>query len=151
MFCVWVVLSDCVIYVLVLCVCVCDTVHVFTQQEIGLLWGGFRTGESSYCIIQLLEPETAISQGCILDEFDCPLLTMVDFCVIPSSSVCAAVSVVHKCTTTCSFVEKTASAVVEGCDTSVIVHDWTNTVYCNNIYCLKKKIIKAMVSKYSPL
>ena len=26
------------IYVLVLCVCVCDTVHVFTQQEIGLLW-----------------------------------------------------------------------------------------------------------------
>ena len=72
-------LSDCVIYVLILCVCVCDTVHVFTQQEIGLLWGGFQTGESSYCIIQLLEPETAISQGCLLDEFDCPLLTMVDF------------------------------------------------------------------------
>ncbi|KAL5468894.1 hypothetical protein EMCRGX_G030040 [Ephydatia muelleri] len=105
-----------------------------SSQEIGLLSGGFRTGESSYCIIQLLEPETAISQGCILDEFDCPLLTMVDFfCVIPSSSVCAAVSVVHKCTTTCSFVEKTASAVVEECDTSVnrlvFVHDWTNTVY----------------------
>ena len=137
-------LSECVIYVLVFCVCVCDTVHVFTQQEIGLLWRGFRTGESSYCIIQLLEPEAAIPQGCILDEFDCPLLTMVDFfCVIPSSSVCAAVSVVHKCTTTCSFVEKTASAVVEGCDTSVnrlvFVHDWTNTVYCNNMYmyCLK--------------
>ena len=54
MFCVC-VLSECVIYVLVLCVCVCvcvcDTVHVFTQQEIGLLWGGFRTGESSYCIM----------------------------------------------------------------------------------------------------
>ena len=49
------------------CVCVCDTVHVFTQQDIGLFWGGFRTGESSYCIIQLLEPETAIPQGCILD------------------------------------------------------------------------------------
>ena len=54
---------------------------------------------------------------------------MVDFiCVIPSSSVCAAVSVVHKCTTTCSFVEKTASVVVEWCDTSVnrlvFVHDW---------------------------
>eukprot|EP00731_Ephydatia_muelleri_P033385 Em0028g60a len=49
-----------------------------------------------------------------LMKYDCPLLTMVDFCVIPSSSVCAAVSVVHKCTTTCSFVEKTASAVVEG-------------------------------------
>ena len=36
-------LSECVIYVLVFCVCVCDTVHVFTQQEIGL---GFRTGET---------------------------------------------------------------------------------------------------------
>ena len=128
-------LSEYVIYVLVLCVC--DSVHVFTQQEIGLFWGGFRTGESSYCIIQLLEPETAIPQGCILDEFDCPLLTMVDFfCVIPSTSVCTAVctavSVVHKCTTTCF--EKTASAVVEGCDSSinslVFVHDWTNTVYC---------------------
>ena len=34
-------LSECVIYVLVLYVCVCDTVHVFTQQEIGLFWGGF--------------------------------------------------------------------------------------------------------------
>ena len=131
-------LSECVIYVLVLCVCVGDTVHVLNWSTLG----GFRTGESSYCIIQLLEPETAIPQGCILDEFDCPLLTVVDFFyVIPSSSFCAAVSVVHKCTTTCSFVEKTASAVVEGCDTSVnrlvFVHDWTNTVYCNNIYCLK--------------
>ena len=84
-------LSEYVIYVGFVCLCVCDTVHAFTQQEIGLFWGGFRTGESSYCIIQLLEPETAIPQGCILDEFDCPLLTMVDFCVIPSSSVCTAV------------------------------------------------------------
>ena len=112
---------------------------MFTQQEIGLFWGGFRTSESSYCTVQVLEPEAAIPQGCILDEFDCPLLIMVDFFhVIP---VCAAVSVVHKCTTTCSFVEKTASVVVEGCDTSinrlVFVHDWTNAVYCNNIYCLK--------------
>eukprot|EP00731_Ephydatia_muelleri_P026681 Em0018g781a len=90
--------------------------------------GRFRTFESSYCTVQVLEPEKAIPQGCILYEFDCPLLTMVDFFhVIPSSSVCAAVSVVHKCTTTCSFVEKTASVVVEGCDTSinrlVFVHD----------------------------
>ncbi|KAL5474465.1 hypothetical protein EMCRGX_G026415 [Ephydatia muelleri] len=38
-----------------------------SSQDIGLFWGGFRTGESSYCIIQLLEPETAIPQGCILD------------------------------------------------------------------------------------
>ena len=38
-------LSEYVIYVLVLCVCVCDSVHVFTQQEIGLFWGGFRTGK----------------------------------------------------------------------------------------------------------
>ena len=65
---------------------------------------------------------------------------MVDFfCVTPSSSVCTAVSVVQ-CTMTCLFVEKTASAVVEGCDTSVnrlvFVHDWTNAVYCNNIDCL---------------
>ena len=42
---------------------------------------------------------------------------MVDFfCVIPSPCVCAAVSVDHKCTRTCSFVEKTVSAVVERCD-----------------------------------
>ncbi|KAL5471430.1 hypothetical protein EMCRGX_G029548 [Ephydatia muelleri] len=50
-----------------------------TRQEIGLFWGGFQTGESSYCTVQVLDPETAIPQGCILDEFDCPLLTMVDF------------------------------------------------------------------------
>ena len=49
--------------------------------------------------VQVLEPETAIPPGSILDEFDCPLLTMVDFFrVISSSPVCAAVSVVHKCT-----------------------------------------------------
>ena len=90
---------------------------IFAQQEIGLFWGGLRTLESSHCVVQLLEPETAISQGCVLDEFDCPLLKMVNlFRVIPSSSVCTAVSVVHKCTNTC---ERAASAVVEGCDISV--------------------------------
>ena len=85
-------LSEYVIYVLVLCVCVCDTVNVFTQQEIGLFRGGFRTGESFYCIIQPLEPETAIPQGCIhvLDEFDCPLWTSsVSFLHLLSAQMCA--------------------------------------------------------------
>ena len=125
-------LSEYVIYVLVLCVCVCDSVHVFTQQEIGLFWE-----VSELVKVPTVLSSFSIPQGCILDEFGCPLLTMVDFfCVIPSTSVCTAVcttvSVVHKCTTTCF--EKTASAVVEGCDSSinslVLVHDWTNTVYC---------------------
>ena len=107
--------------------CLCVILCVYTAGNWSIL-GRFRTFESSYCTVQVLEPEKAIPQGCILYEFDCPLLTMVDFFhVIPSSSVCAAVSVVHKCTTTCSFVEKTASVVVEGCDTSinrlVFVHD----------------------------
>ena len=122
------------------CVCLKDCVKVFTQQEIGLFWGGFRTSESSYCVVQIVvEPDAVIPQ---LDEFDCPLLTMVDFFrVIPSTSVRTAVSVVHKCSTTCSFVEKTTPAVIEGCDSTVnrlvFVHDWTNTKYCNNIYCIK--------------
>ena len=80
---------------------------IFTQQVIGLFWGGFQTGESSYCTVQVLEPATAIPQGSILDEFGCPLLTIVDFFhVIPSSSVSAVVSVIHKCTKTCSFVHQ---------------------------------------------
>ena len=112
-------LSECVVYVLVLCVCVCMCLHsrklVYSGEVSELV--KVPTVLSSFLNQKQLFHKAVL----ILDEFDCPLLTMVDsfFCVIPSSSVSAAVLVVHKCTTTCSFVEKTASAVVEGCDTSV--------------------------------
>ena len=71
----------------------------------------------------LSEPVTAIPQGCILDEFDCSQwwTSSLSFIHLLSAQLCQW----------CSFVEKTASAVVEGCHTFVnrlvFVHDWTNT------------------------
>ena len=125
----------CVFVCVILCMCLHSRKLVYSGEVSELV-------KVPTVLSSFLNQKQLFHKAVYLMKFDCPLLTMVDFfCVIPSSSVCAAVSVVHKCTTTCSFVEKTASAVVEGCDTSVnrlvFVHDWTNTVYCNNIYCLK--------------
>ena len=77
----------------------------------------------------------------IVNEYDCPFLSMTNllYCV-PSHTVNHAVSVVHECTHTCSFVNCSASKRVEHEDVqlpySSFVHDWSNKMYCLNVYCI---------------
>ena len=95
--CVVCVCVVCVCVVCVLCVCgVCVCVVLrksqtdfYTAGNWSIL-GRFQTSESSYCTVQVLEPETTIPQGCILDEFDCPQwwTSSVSFLHLLSAQLC---------------------------------------------------------------
>ena len=77
----------------------------------------------------------------IQNEFDCPLLSFTNliYC-IPSNFVKHSVSVVHECSHTCMYISALTSKKVEheGVDVSELVftHDWSNNLYCLNIYCM---------------
>ena len=77
----------------------------------------------------------------LLNEYDCPILTMTNliYC-IPSSSVHCSVSVVHECTDSCVFVSDNVCKDVEHEKVSIAQlcyhHDWSNNMYCLNIYCM---------------
>ena len=50
----------------------------------------------------------------MMNEFDCPLLSMTNVLYyIPSNTVSQAVSVVHECTNSCTFVKTSVSRNVE--------------------------------------
>ena len=92
--CVCGVCRCCVCVVCVVC-CVCCVCVVLRKSQTDfytarLFWGGFQTSESSYCTVQVLEPETTIPQGCILDEFDCPQwwTSSVSFLHLLSAQLC---------------------------------------------------------------
>lgn len=77
----------------------------------------------------------------ILNEYDCPVLSLTDliYC-IPSQCIKHSISVVHECTTTCTYVTNCISNVIEHetVQTASLIfkHDWKNKLYCHNIYCM---------------
>lgn len=95
---------------------------------------------SSYCLVRLLDYMDLLGEQ-ILNEYDCPLLSMTNllYC-IPSNSVIQAVSVVHECTSSCTFVQASTSRRVEHevVDSTDILfkHDLSNKMYCYNVYCI---------------
>lgn len=78
----------------------------------------------------------------MMNEFDCPLLSMTNvlYC-IPSNTVSQAVSVVHECTNSCTFVKTSVIRNVEheAVESSDIIfkHDFCNKMYCLNVYCIE--------------
>lgn len=78
----------------------------------------------------------------IVNEFDCPLMTMSNilYC-IPSKWILHAVSIVHECSNTCLYSTTTTSERVEQIDIQTskltLTHDWTNKIFCFNIYCME--------------
>lgn len=77
----------------------------------------------------------------ICNEFDCPLLTMshLVYCV-PSECIKHAISVIHECTDSCTFITRLTSKVVKHESVSAsdlsYAHDWSHNLYCHNIYCM---------------
>ena len=77
----------------------------------------------------------------ILNELECPLLTLTDivYC-IPSGSISHSVSVVHECSNTCVFLSSMASRRLEHETVSssqlCYHHDWSNNMYSLNVFCM---------------
>ena len=115
-----------------------------TQTDIGILTACFHINgerkDESYCIVQLLERVDSFGiQLC--NEFDCPLLTITTlFRSVPSNCISHSVSIMHECSSSCTFEHADTTTVVE-CEhvTSrklVFVHDFSNNLYAFNVYCM---------------
>lgn len=93
-----------------------------------------------YCLIQEMQLMTSFDGETLLNQFDCPLLTLTNriFAVHPDC-ILTTVSVVHQCNSSCVFVEKPCISNVERECVSqkslVYQHDWSNDMYCLNIFC----------------
>ncbi len=79
----------------------------------------------------------------LLNEQECPLLTLVDvMLVISTNLVLTSVSIIHNCTNTCTFItgHYAPKLTIERehiCNNRLSFnHDYTNKMYCINIYCM---------------
>ena len=68
--------------------------------------------------------QTTLSGTPLLTEFECPLLELTPHLyTLPTTSIISPISVVHVCSNSCKIIEHT------------YVHDFSNCLFCLNIYC----------------
>ena len=97
------------------------------------------SNRDSYVIMKLFERMEFNGED-VMNEYDCPLFTLTQNVVcLPSSNVHASVSFIHQCSASCVFVTTTTGLSAERESISSphlsFKHDWTNTLYCLNVYC----------------
>ena len=103
--------------------------HFKTQVKFGVLLSCVKLEKdnSSLCIVRELKEQHHSDGSVILNEFDCPILTLTtELFFIPSTFVYSSVSVPHVCTSNCSFTF----------DFTCYNHDFSNLLFCYNIYCI---------------
>ena len=113
-------------------------------MQVGVFLSCFQSNEKCYCIVRHLEP-LMVGTTPQLNQFDCPLLTLTNILrVLPSVNNFCSVSVVHQCSTTCILKEKAVDTRLERHrvtqNTFFLLHDWSNTVYCYNLFCISNNI-----------
>jgi len=95
--------------------------------------------DTTLCFVRLLE-RMDINGEDVINEYECPLFMLTPHIVaIPSSNVQTYVSFIYQCSSSCTFVQSTMGRTVEHetINTRHLTykHDWTNTLYCLNVYC----------------
>lgn len=93
-------------------------------------------------MIQQLEQQLSINGDEIITEFDCPVVESTNrLLLVPPTSIMGAVSVVHLCSGSCKILHELSSRLYERETVTlsnrqvVFKHDFTNKLYCINIYC----------------
>lgn len=112
-------------------------------MKYGQLMTCFRTIDGRMaCLIRGLEAMVSPLGPPILNEFDCPLLSLSHtIFTVNSTGIKKAVSVVHNCTDTCRFIDVNCFRHVEREDVTIkrleYKHDYSgNLMFCLNIYCM---------------
>ena len=77
----------------------------------------------------------------VCNDYDCPLLSLTTvFHCVPSRCISHFVSVVHECSSTCTFKTIESTIIVEREHISsqklIFVHDISNSLYAVNVYCM---------------
>ena len=105
------------------------------QMDHGRLLGCFSMFGSRYCLVRLSEAITT-DEATVLTVHLSTLLTL--FIVCPSTFVSHSVSIVHQCTDSCKISRRDTIYQVEQeqleLPSLVYTHDWSNTMYCLNVY-----------------
>lgn len=118
------------------------TLYIFAQVDMGILVACFtkRDSGSKHCILQLYEPMN--SHGIhVLNEYDCPLYFLTStFLCVQSSCIISSVSFFHECSPSCTFTRTDSYCQIERETVSthklVYRHDYNNSLYFLNIYCM---------------
>eukprot|EP00731_Ephydatia_muelleri_P004904 Em0002g1080a len=112
---------------------VTNCIKLFYRNKIqyGILHACFmeRSG-LTYCLIQLFEEMVGSFGEPILNDIDCPLLTLTkQLLLVPPSTLVCAVSICHQCSSSCTLKEQSNGQLL-------FKHDWNNDMYAYNIYCM---------------
>ena len=108
---------------------------------LGILRACFRCLRTNImCIVNPFD-RLIVGDEAVHNDLDCPLLMFthnLNF-ILPSAIQCP-VSVVHACSDSCNFHHSTTFTTIEreAVDTNKIVlkHDWSNDIFCLNVYCM---------------
>ena len=112
---------------------------VSIQVQYGLLLCSLKHKAEELCLVRLFE-RMEINGEDITNDYDCPLFTLTPSAVvIPPNNVHTAVSFIHQCNSSCMFVRSSHGQTVEREHLNTprlsYKHDWTNNLYCLNLYC----------------
>ena len=77
------------------------------------------------------------------NEYDCPLLhAEMKVTVVPAESVLSTVSIVHECSRSFVFSFQSCQRTIErqsiDCDDLVYQHDFSNNLFCLNVFCMSR-------------
>ena len=93
------------------------------------------------CIVRPYDPVTVPDGRSITNEFGCSLLEPREgIQSFPPHYIVRPVSIIHECSATCEFKKTEVLQTVEREEVQVeqltYEHDWSNSHYCLNIYCI---------------
>ena len=118
----------------------CDSI---VQTRYGILLACCKAVDGrAACIVRALEEVQTPLGVPIMNEFDCPLLSLTHtIFTVKSLEIVKAVSVIHECTESCQFIDKESARSVEREDVTFsrieFQHDFIgNNMFCLNVYCI---------------
>lgn len=105
-----------------------------------MLLACFGKEDTRICVVQMFE-KMEISGESLTNSFDCPLLTLTSsLCLLRTTFIHSAISIVHECTEQCVFVQVESCRMVEReavkNSSLVFQHDYDSLLYCLNVYCM---------------
>ncbi len=115
----------------------------FLQKEFAKLLTCCEDADSkqSHCLLQLFERVESNSQQ-VLNDKDCPLLFLLHVLLLVPSTCTAAISIAHECTSECKYIPSTTTSRFMECEDvylsgSAYKHNYSNQLFCLNVYSLK--------------
>ena len=112
-----------------ICTCISCRAHLIMEN----CWCVFdHETHGTYCILIVFQPTSVCNEYLLLLENALH--------IVPAMYIGRAVSIVHQCNATCTFWRTPATTLIERETISKLqvnfIHDYSNNMYCLNVYCM---------------